>query len=983
MKKLELLGATALALLIATPAFAQTAPPAEEAVDEGIGDIVVTAQRQSESLQSVPIAVSAFTGEALEAQQIDNASDLQLTLPNITFTKTNFTGSSFTIRGIGDLCVGFSCDSATGIHVNDMPLLGSRLFETEYFDLERLEVLRGPQGTLFGRNATSGVVNVITAKPDLTGFKAAGEFEYGNFNSIKAKGMVNVALGDTLGVRVAGFYLNRDGYSTNVLTGKDFDGRDLYSLRGTIRWQPSSDTTLDLIGYYFHEKDNRSRIQKQLCHRDPTGILGCQPDRLGNDAVNANATFPALASSREFFRLAGGAALGGLLSNYGLQSVYAPDIFSGTQQPESVRKVRQSYDPTYYAEEFHAMAKLNHDFGPISLNVTGGYASTKVDSRTDYYLNAANPFNTAPGSGLAIFRSGLGPIPAIGTTPVGRAFLDSAGNICVSEGDPGFSGNGGGFRNSCSPAAINYDRSVATGDQYSLEGHIDSNFDGRFNFLLGGIYFESATTGDYIVAGSGIDYAAAVLGYAQSLNPALGAAPGSLYVGAPFFNNRTDKFTLKSYGIFGEGYFDISDTLKLTGGLRYSNDKKYVRALTVILNFPVPVGTTDIFASPYAGVFDADPSTPGAQKFREQRVGFGELTGRIVLDWKPSNNNLVYASLSRGYKSGGINPPFNPAVFPNATVDFKPEFVNAVEFGTKNTLANGKLRLNASAFFYQYKDLQLSQIINRTSFNANTDADIYGVELEAIIKPDPAWLFTLSASYLNTKIKDFSQADTRDPSGGRSDTVIIRDVAGQFSNCVVIPTVAGNAVGANTLVAAVNGSLGLAPPVPVPGTNTTGAFSACAGLAGAVANPSAGLRALFATPTGALPFTVTDGVPISLAGNSLPQAPNYKFSAGAQHTTDFSNGMNLVLRGDLAYTGEYFARSFNRPIDKIKGYAIINLSAQLNAQDDRWFVRGFVQNLTGNNAITGEYLTDASTGLFTNIFTLEPRRYGISAGFKF
>ena len=93
--------------------------------------IVVTAQRQNQSLQEVPIAVSAFTAEALEAQQIENASDLQLTLPNVSFTKSNFTGASFTIRGIGDLCVGVSCDSATAIHTNGAPLFGTRLFETE------------------------------------------------------------------------------------------------------------------------------------------------------------------------------------------------------------------------------------------------------------------------------------------------------------------------------------------------------------------------------------------------------------------------------------------------------------------------------------------------------------------------------------------------------------------------------------------------------------------------------------------------------------------------------------------------------------------------------------------------------------------------------------------------------------------------------------------------------------------------------------
>ena len=170
MKRSILLLSSVCASALAFPAYAQDAG---DDADDGGNVIIVTAQRQAQSLQEVPIAVSAFDAEALEAQQIENASDLQLTLPNVSFTKSNFEGSSFTIRGIGDLCVGVSCDSATAIHLNSAPLFRTRLFETEYFDLERIEVLRGPQGTLFGRNATSGVVNVVSAKPDLSGFSGA------------------------------------------------------------------------------------------------------------------------------------------------------------------------------------------------------------------------------------------------------------------------------------------------------------------------------------------------------------------------------------------------------------------------------------------------------------------------------------------------------------------------------------------------------------------------------------------------------------------------------------------------------------------------------------------------------------------------------------------------------------------------------------------------------------------------------------------
>ena len=407
MRKSLLLAACAAGALTALPAFAQTATADDDtsgvanqtAQDRPASaaplydDIVVTAQRQSERLQDVPIAVSAFSEEALAEQQIDNALDLQASLPNVVFTKSNFTSSSFTIRGVGDLCVGFSCDSATAIHTNDIPLLSTRLFETEYFDLERIEVLRGPQGTLFGRNATSGVVNVITAKPDLSGIHAAGEAEYSNYNSVKVKGMLNVPLGDVLGVRVAGYYLNRDGYTKNLFDDSRIDDRDLYAVRGTLRFEPSPDTVLDIIGYYFHEKDNRSRIQKQLCHRDPTAILGCSPDRLEFETTNGNSTLGAALSSRQLFALQS-IAQGGVLGNFGIANLTnRPDIFAGAVNPTDLRTVDVDFTPTYFAEEYHILGKFYQRVGQFDFTLNGGYTHDAVDSRVDYTLATSDNYS--------------------------------------------------------------------------------------------------------------------------------------------------------------------------------------------------------------------------------------------------------------------------------------------------------------------------------------------------------------------------------------------------------------------------------------------------------------------------------------------------------------------------------------------------------------------------------------------------------------
>jgi len=1016
------LGASVLALTVAAPATAQTVPdpdaaqqPPEsdlgpsgdapsgttESVDTGDeADIIVTAQRRAETLQSVPIAISAFSGEALERQQIENPSDLQLTLPNITYTKTNFTSSSFTIRGIGDLCVGVTCDSATAIHVNDMPLLSTRLFETEFFDLERVEVLRGPQGTLYGRNATSGVVNFISARPDFNAFGVAVEGEYGNYNSMRVKGMVNVPLGDTLGFRLAGMYLNRGGYTRNLFDGSRIDDRELYAVRGTLSWQPTANTRLDLIGYYFREDDNRSRIQKQLCNRDPTGVLGCSPDSLQFETTNGNSTLATVLTSREFF----GVALGALAPAFqplALGSVYAPDTYAGVVVPGDMRTVNVDYRPTYFAEEQQYMAKLTHDFGNIDFSFTGGYAQNEVRSRTDYNLAVERSYANNPG--LLALNAYATAAPAPIAPVAGNIFSQirstlipngPGGGICQSDADPNGVGVFGGNSIGCFATSLDFDESSQRVRQYSAEAHIDSDFEGMFNFLLGGIYFDSKTfNNSYYVTAFPLDYAAAILGAAQTIGQ---RAAGNftypnVYRASPFFRSNTDFFHLKSYGLFGEAYFEFSDRLKLTAGLRYNHDDKFVRARTTLLSdatapvsaaVPVPYGSDSITdAIGYAGL-DFDALTPGAQEFAENEVSFNRLTGRAVVDYELTPDNLLYASYSRGYKSGGINPPLS-AVFAVPST-FAPEKVDAFEIGSKNSFANGKVRLNLAAFYYKYSGLQLSRIVARTSVNDNVSANIWGLEAEAVFQPVRGFLINVNASYLDSKVSgDKLLADPRDPSGGRSDAVIIKDLT-NGSNCAVVPTTAGNVVGVNTFVTAINGGIGLAGPVPVPGTTTTGAFGVCSALAGLAASPSAPLRGLFGVPTGPLPFTVLgSGVEVNIRGNELPQAPNYKFSVGAQYTFALGNGMTIVPRADLAYTGSSYGSIFNRPIDRIGGYEIVNAQIQLNGKDERWFARAFVQNLTNNDAITGQYVTDQSSGLFTNVFTLEPRRYGIAAGVKF
>lgn len=957
--------AVSLAGLLGTSALAQTAE-----AGAGIDEIIVTAQRQAQSLQDVPIAVSAFSAEALERQQINNSSDLQLTLPNITYTKTNFTGSSFTIRGIGDLCVGVTCDAATGIAINEMPLFGTRLFETEFFDLERVEVLRGPQGTLFGRNATSGVVNFVTRKPELDDLGGNFTFDFGNYNSVMLNGAVNVPIiQDKLAVRVAGIFLNRDGMTENLYLGTQIDDRNLYAIRGSLRWDVTENTRIDLMAYYFHENDQRMRTQKTKCQRDPTGVLGCLAGRLDNQMLNGNSTFVGTLSSQEFLRIQGGAALGPLLAPAGLGSLYGPDQYAGFVGPKDVRQVASPYDPTYFAQEQQYMARLTHDFGNISGQLSFMYQKNAVDSTQDY--NQAVPNVSVAIPGITYMQNVFSNIfPSYKNIPAAIYPNGVNGPYCTSLPDQDTGTGAYGGRKICDDAtSLTFDRSNAYTNSYTVEGIIESSFDGKFNFLFGGIWSQTTLTeNSYYVNAFGIDYLAGVLGNLTAQGAGL---PGSYYLATPYFRNNTQYYQLNSYGIFGEAYIQATDDIKVTLGLRYNHDNKFVSARSTLVSWLTPTAIDDAFQSPFIGSFDADPFVPGNQPWADREVTFGEWTGRAVVEWQVADNSMLYFSYSRGYKSGGVNPPLQP-VFPVPQF-FEPEFVNAYEFGSKNTFLDGTAQINLTGFWYQYKDLQLSRIVARTSVNDNVDASIWGIEGEFIFNPIPPLVVNMNVSYLNTRVSEQKfLAYTRDPGGGRSDTVIIKDIS-NGSNCAIVPKTAGSTA-AVTHVAVVNSVLGLRAPAPFPadgGINSLGAFSICNTLNSAAFPTKAGVDVLF------------EGVPVNIEGNELPQAPNFKFSTGVQYTVDFSNGMTLVPRFDFAFTGESYGSIFNTFVNQVDSYGVVNMQVQLNSANNKWWVRGYVQNLLDNSATTGLYVTDQSSGLFTNIFTLEPRRFGFAIGVNF
>ncbi len=202
---------------VVTPVVLAQAAPARASVET----VTVTSSKLGGAdVQSIPIAITALSQEQLTSRQIAGGPDLIKEVPNLTFTKTNFTGYSIQIRGIGTQAISVTTDPAVAVSFNDTPFIRNHFFEQEFFDVAQVEVLRGPQGTLYGRNATAGVVNVTSAAPT-DHFEAMGSVDIGNYHNRRLEGMINLPLvGDKLDLRIAGEWTKRDGYSTNSLTDR-------------------------------------------------------------------------------------------------------------------------------------------------------------------------------------------------------------------------------------------------------------------------------------------------------------------------------------------------------------------------------------------------------------------------------------------------------------------------------------------------------------------------------------------------------------------------------------------------------------------------------------------------------------------------------------------------------------------------------------------------------------------------------------------
>ncbi|WP_245863753.1 TonB-dependent receptor domain-containing protein [Caulobacter mirabilis] len=940
------------------------APSAESATVE---ELIVTAQKKEESIQTVPIAVSAFSAESLDERKIEGGAELLRAVPNVNFSKANFSGYNFSIRGIGTKAVSAGSDPAVAVSFNNTPLIRNRLFESEFFDVQRVEVLRGPQGTLYGRNATGGVVNMLPAMPTDT-FEGQVRGEVGNYETRRLGGFINVPIGDTFAVRLSGAMTQRDGFDYNSVTQKNVNGRDLWSIRGVAEWEPTDRFKANFIWQHFEEDDTRSRTGKQLCTNDPgPRTLGGQPVSTYLGGRLSQGCLPGSLYDDAAYGVTNGASFAHvyLATNigYGMRSdgSFVPaistgvDPYGGLTQSRNLREIATAYDPVFRAKNDVYQLNLEWEIADgLTLVSQTAYAKDDYYSSQDY-----NRFNSNP-----IFNDSVGvldvwgnPMPGPGPTP-GGVFTDP--------------------QLGPSNKMLSVDISQSDNRQWSQEFRLQSSFDGAFNFNVGVNYLDFKSQDDYYVFNNVFSLLALYFynrdGAAEGIATAP-CPPGTtdrecIYVdpnplnkidgqGHNYFRSM-NLVSTKSYAVFGEGYWRLSDALKFTAGLRYTLDRKVA----------TPVPSQLLLAKGPSSGGNVNSGYPKGQDIKQE---WGRFSGRLVLDWTPNEDTLVYASFARGYKGGGANPPrvdIDPSVVQYLPLPetFRPEYVNAFEIGAKNTLLDGKLRLNATAFYYDYSDYQVSQIVDRISLNENFDATTWGLELEAVWRPTRNFQLDGNLGYLKTRIGKGAQSiDVMNRTQGDPDWMVVRPWLQVPSNCIAprrhVERIAtmfyGDDLNILALLALCNGS------------ERTGSFMP--GGPGRDWGLFYGIRydPMTEAPNGGRGFAQ------DLEGNELPNAPNWTMNLGAQYTFVFDE-WDLTLRGDYYRQSESYARVYNTEYDRLKAWDNVNLSLTLRKPSADLMFQVYVKNAFDKTPITDTFTNSDDTGLTANVFTLDPRIIGVN-----
>lgn len=630
-------------LLAAFPAHAQDAgvktPGSEAAAGARLDVVVVTARQREEDLQSAPVAVSVIGGDLLDRSYTINTQGLGQLAASLYYNSANPRNTAYTIRGLGSNTLSVSAandgiEPGVGFYVDQVYHGRPASAAFDFSDIDRVEVLRGPQGTLFGKNTTAGVISISSRAPTFMP-EVSAEMSYGSFNLLQVKGSLSGPLaGDMLAGRLSAVLTQRDGVIKNIRTGADLNALNSYAVRGQLLFEPSGDMQVRLIA-------DVSDLDSACC----TQVYV----RVGQSLRSAARQFPALSANLP-------ASLGG-------------------------------------------------PYRPASLNV--------YDRLSD--IDAPLHIDTQDGGVAGIIGYSLGSA-RLTSVSAWRYWDWDVSN------DRDFTG-----------VPIQLTQSIPSRqDQYSQELRLASAGAGPFDYVAGLYVFTQKITGrPTSTYGPAAAYwllnPASFPGASIPVDPALGP---TLLDG--YGQTGTTRFRMRSYAVFGEADYDITDRLSATAGLRYTFEDKAGAYATSVSGGVQP--------APGGGLASARLSVLRPQSYEAADDG-ASLSGRASLSYRIGDDMFGYASYARGFKSGGLNmsglpldAANNPAL---STAVIRDETNTTWEVGLKSEWFGQRLRLNLAGYWTRVRDFQANIVSSLEtaalrSYPANVpEVRVRGVEADA------------------------------------------------------------------------------------------------------------------------------------------------------------------------------------------------------------------------------------------------------------
>ncbi len=616
-----------------------------------LDEIMVTATKKEQSLQDVPVAVSAVSGQTLDERGFAEVENLNALVPSISINPLgNSSQTPIGIRGIQSSAVNPGFEPAVGVVVDGVTRSRSGQVLGDFLDIERIEVLRGPQGTLFGKNTSAGVVHLITKRPEFE-FGADLSASYGSFDLFRGKGAITGPITDNLAFRLAGIHTRRDGTLDLLAPGPSgavaeenlVNDRNRYSIRGQLLFEPTDTFSVLVIGDF-------SKI-------DEVGVVSV-PSFTGP-------------------------------GNTALLTAIGAFVPSNT----TLRRATQLNTlPSEEISDWGVTAELNWDIGPGTV--------TSISSYREYISRR--------------FRD-----------------LDSAAFTLLAD----------------NPEANGYDTIVQEVRYAGTWRDLD--------WLVGGYFFQEDLLFESFV------------GLGADANIAFGISPAVLPLDG-FGIQENASTESRAFAFFTHNTFNITERLAFTGGVRYSNTKKKGGA---IFN-GAPVGT--IVNDPRCAALGAVLTVLcDNQSFNVDSHDESEVTGTAALSFDITDSVSMYASYSRGYKTGGINLDRESVSLSSGTLqdnsEFDGEFVNAYELGFKSSLFGGRTRLNLTGFFSDYSGFQISSFTGAGFIVLNADRlTSKGVEFESSSFLTEGVTFDFNWTYLDAAFADNLNPNDINPATGVS-----------------------------------------------------------------------------------------------------------------------------------------------------------------------------------------------------------------------